>query len=163
MIKLRPSMEIGRRTLGDNVTGAEIGVLGGTNAISILENWPQVKMLHLVDSYGGIDESDAKFKEWVKRFDPLAGRMCWHIMTSVNTAGLFEERSLDFVYIDANHGYKQVTADLLAWAPKVRAGGLLAGHDYFTYGSVKDAVTAWAKERDLWVFSTEPDWWIFLE
>lgn len=37
---------------------------------------------------------------------------------------------LDLVFIDANHEYTQVKQDILAWLPKVREGGILAGHDY---------------------------------
>jgi hypothetical protein len=45
-------------------------------------------------------------------------------------AGHFADDSLDFVYIDACHRYKKVKQDILAWLPKVKNGGVLAGHDY---------------------------------
>lgn len=38
----------------------------------------------------------------------------------------------DFVFIDADHNYDGVLADILAYEPLVRAGGILAGHDYTT-------------------------------
>ena len=38
--------------------------------------------------------------------------------------------SLDFVYLDARHDYKGVTLDLEAYWPKVKDGGIFAGHDY---------------------------------
>lgn len=38
--------------------------------------------------------------------------------------------SLDFVFIDADHTYEGCKKDILAWAPKVRSGGLIAGHDF---------------------------------
>lgn len=37
---------------------------------------------------------------------------------------------IDLVFIDANHEYLEVKRDILAWLPKVRCGGVLAGHDY---------------------------------
>jgi hypothetical protein len=43
---------------------------------------------------------------------------------------LFEDNSLDFVYIDANHTYEGVKEDIKYWYPKVKPGGLLLGHDY---------------------------------
>lgn len=49
---------------------------------------------------------------------------------SLDAARQVQDRSLDFVYIDANHVQDAVFADLTAWAPKVRPGGFLAGHDY---------------------------------
>jgi hypothetical protein len=49
---------------------------------------------------------------------------------STTAARAFPDRHFDLVYIDADHGYEAVKADLRAWLPKVRAGGWIAGHDY---------------------------------
>jgi tRNA(Arg) A34 adenosine deaminase TadA len=43
---------------------------------------------------------------------------------------LFAEESLDFIYIDANHKYEFVLQDLKLWFPKLRKGGIFAGHDF---------------------------------
>lgn len=51
-------------------------------------------------------------------------------MPSPKAADEFEDDSLDFVFIDANHDYEPVKADIAAWKPKIRKGGVLAGHDY---------------------------------
>lgn len=51
-------------------------------------------------------------------------------MFSVEAAAFVPDRSLDFVFIDGNHGYDAVTEDLTLWSPKVRAGGWIGGHDY---------------------------------
>jgi predicted O-methyltransferase YrrM len=37
---------------------------------------------------------------------------------------------IDFLYIDADHTYAAVLADLDAWVPHVKPGGLIAGDDY---------------------------------
>jgi hypothetical protein len=52
---------------------------------------------------------------------------------SVEAAKQFEDGYFDFVYIDADHSYKGVTEDLEAWYPKVRKGGMIAGHDYVNW------------------------------
>jgi len=52
---------------------------------------------------------------------------------SVEASKQFEDGYFDFVYIDANHTYNSVIADLEAWYPKIRKGGMLAGHDYFNW------------------------------
>ena len=49
---------------------------------------------------------------------------------SANAANLFEDASLDFVYIDGNHSYEYVKQDLTLWWPKIKLGGMLCGHDY---------------------------------
>ncbi len=62
--------------------------------------------------------------------------------TSLRAAGHFEEASLNFVFIDADHSYESVNADIEAWLPKVKPGGILAGHDYGVplWPGVKQAV-----------------------
>jgi hypothetical protein len=45
-------------------------------------------------------------------------------------AARFPDNFFDFVYIDADHSYEACLADLRAWYPKVRRGGLIAGHDF---------------------------------
>jgi predicted O-methyltransferase YrrM len=49
---------------------------------------------------------------------------------SARAARLFDEATVDFVYIDADHSYEGCLADIKAWLPKVRPGGILAGHDH---------------------------------
>jgi SAM-dependent methyltransferase len=49
---------------------------------------------------------------------------------SMDALSRFADDSLDFVYIDANHGDPYVTQDITEWYKKVRPGGILAGHDY---------------------------------
>lgn len=52
--------------------------------------------------------------------------------TSVEAADHFGNGALDFVYIDGCHQFRYVAADLQEWVPKVRKGGIISGHDYFT-------------------------------
>jgi len=49
---------------------------------------------------------------------------------SVEAAAEIPDESLDFVFIDADHSYEGCKSDIEAWAPKVKRGGLIAGHDY---------------------------------
>lgn len=64
---------------------------------------------------------------------PLAGKYLVMHMRSVDAAATFADGSLDFVFIDAAHDYKSVCEDIAAWTPKVRPGGIIAGHDYERY------------------------------
>src|ERR1035437_2024507 len=70
--------------------------------------------------------------------------------TSSDALKDFEDNSLDFVYIDANHDFPNFTFDLHNWLKKVRKGGIIAGHDYaiFSYrrfNHVKRALDAYAR------------------
>ena len=66
----------------------------------------------------------------------------------IDAASRFADGALDFVYLDAMHLYADARADIEAWWPKLKVGGLMAGDDYhngwveiarYTFG-VKDAV-----------------------
>jgi hypothetical protein len=50
--------------------------------------------------------------------------------TSMEALADFENRSLDFVYIDGDHTFDGVVTDIVLWAQKVRRGGMIACHDY---------------------------------
>ena len=50
-------------------------------------------------------------------------------MESQAAARRFRPRSADLVFIDASHDADSVMANLEAWAPVLKAGGVLAGHD----------------------------------
>ena len=49
---------------------------------------------------------------------------------SLSAAATFADGHFDWLYIDARHTYDAVMADLRAWWPKLRPGGLLSGDDY---------------------------------
>jgi predicted O-methyltransferase YrrM len=66
-------------------------------------------------------------------------------ITSVAASKLFADNSLDFVFIDANHELKYITEDLHSWYPKVKKGGIIAGHDYWY---VRGTVDAFFKEKN---------------
>ena len=70
--------------------------------------------------------------------------------TSMEALADFEDNSLDFVYIDANHDFLNFTQDLHEWYKKVKIGGIISGHDYAFYSyrkfnHVKRALTAYAR------------------
>jgi hypothetical protein len=47
-------------------------------------------------------------------------------------AHIHQNQTFDFIYIDARHDYKGVTADIENWFPKLNYRGIIAGHDYLT-------------------------------
>lgn len=79
---------------------------------------------------------------------------------STRAADLFDDYSLHAVFIDADHSFESVTADLTAWWSKVRFGGIIAGHDYHTHAGVRLAVNRFfADHRPPWPESQS--WWEF--
>jgi len=72
---------------------------------------------------------------------------------SVNAAKQFENNSIDFVFIDADHSYKSVCEDIDAWSPKIRAGGMIIGHDFHFPGVSKAVIEKFGENG----FSTADD------
>jgi cephalosporin hydroxylase len=70
----------------------------------------------------------------------VRGRITVLKAESVAASTTFRDESADFVFLDANHTKEAVLADIAAWWPKIRPGGMLAGHDYGEPCQVKEAV-----------------------
>jgi hypothetical protein len=74
----------------------------------------------------------------------------------------FENNSLDFVFIDANHKYEAVKFDVENWHKKVRPGGVVSGHDFcWKHPDVIRAVTQHAhktKQKELFIFKADDIW-----
>lgn len=49
---------------------------------------------------------------------------------STEAASLYEDQTIDFIWIDADHNFDHVTADINVWYPKLKVGGMIAGHDF---------------------------------
>lgn len=64
-------------------------------------------------------------------------------------ADQFEDNSVDFVFIDADHGYESIKKDLAAWWPKIKPGGTFAGHDYGSWPGVTKAVDEFIAANNL--------------
>lgn len=78
-------------------------------------------------------------------------------LPSLDAAKKFKDKSFDFIFIDASHEYEDIKADILAWLPKLKDGGILAGHDYTEYwpGVVNAVNETLGKDN---VFSGEHCW-----
>jgi hypothetical protein len=80
---------------------------------------------------------------------------------SWDMAANFDDNSLDFVYIDADHSYIAVKKDIAAWAPKMKKGGILAGHDYGSHESVRQAVQELLGDRaNVWDEGYNKVWYV---
>jgi len=127
----------------DNIVGrgrgVEVGVFRGFFSKDILRLW-QGGTLFMVDvwkkmedDYNDVCNNDDHMKYLRDTCDNVQGfedRAIIIRSTSEIAATLFPDESLDFVYIDANHAYEHVKKDIEIWYPKVRKGGVFAGHDY---------------------------------
>jgi predicted O-methyltransferase YrrM len=121
--------------------------------------------LHVVDTFEGdvhVGRRDLwpDFAANMARAGVLAA-LNVHRRTSAEAASELRDDSLDFVFVDAEHTHDAVTRDLAAWWPKVRPGGLLAGHDYAHFEGVTAAVDEFVANRGLRrVFRTSRSSWL---
>lgn len=104
--------------------------------------------LHAVDPfYGwpGVAQGEVLRASFDKNMAPLTavlnGRLHVIPKESVTAAHDFADESLDVVWIDADHSYEAVKADLAAWYPKVKPGGWIGGDDWCMTG------VAWAVQE----------------
>jgi hypothetical protein len=149
--------------------GAEIGVEAGIYSEEMCKSVPNLT-LYSIDpwkAYGGYREhvSQEKLEALYKTaYDRLKPYNCYIIRDlSENAHELFQDESLDFVYIDGNHDFLHVTNDLEYWSRKVKKGGIVGGHDYIRRSgpyrnNVKDVIPAFAYANGIreWFILREP-------
>lgn len=128
--------EVLKRVTDAEPVGVEVGVWRGQMSEELLRRAPSL-FLYMVDPWVGEHQprsgrsQDDLIAETKRRTASAEGRTEIVRLPSVEAAVTFEDASLDFVFIDGDHTYEAVVADIEAWLPKVRPGGLLCGHDYF--------------------------------
>lgn len=117
--------------------GAEIGVESGAYSEVLCKGNPELR-LHAVDAwkaYRGYRDhvSQEKIDGFYEAAKARVAEFNCELLKgfSIEIAKQFKDESLDFVYIDGNHGFEWVVNDLAAWCRKVRVGGIISGHDYF--------------------------------
>lgn len=96
-----------------------------------------------VDTWLGSDETAHKNDQWVQNnnlYDLFLDNVksLRHIInpirtTSIEASNTYQDESIDAVFLDACHQYSCVKEDIYAWFPKVKIGGIIAGHDYTGY------------------------------
>ena len=134
----RPSLRtlIGKKDL----IGAEIGVYLGKNAENMLVGL-DMQRLYLIDPYlnedgklSGTTTSSSRILELRYnshyRLERFHSKIVWIEKKSEYAVNDIKDSELDFVYIDGDHTYIAVKKDIELYFPKVKIGGLIAGHDY---------------------------------
>lgn len=92
---------------------------------------------HINDDYV---KSNTLYELFIKNTSSLSSVINPIRMDSISASKKYEDNSIDFVFIDANHEYIDVKNDIEAWFSKVKIGGIIAGHDYT--GSWKEVIRA---------------------
>ena len=126
--------------------GVELGVKAGDFALVTLRAWKSSEEYWLVDLWApqenykdeaNVDQRghNAFHAKTMQKMKPFMSKV--KVCRDYTTSCLknFEDGSLDYVFVDARHDYKGALEDMENYWPKLRCGGILAGHDYMTQAS----------------------------
>jgi predicted O-methyltransferase YrrM len=148
-------------TIPEGGSVVEVGSWKGRSTVAIAEGLDGRAQLTAVDTFGGeplnVDQRE-KFGHEIDRDDIFTA-------FKANTAGFsrldtirsesrpaaehFEDDSIDWLFIDAEHTVERVTEDIRAWHPKIKPGGLITGHDYL-HAEVRVPVTLLLGKANHW-------------
>jgi len=124
--------------------GAEVGVRVGAFSAHLLAN-SRLERLYSIDPWSD-DQSvtmaytasmftrdgrmERFYDEAVRTLAGFGDRSRIMRETSLSAVDKFKDGELDFLYLDASHLFTGFALDMIRWWPKVRVGGVMAGHDY---------------------------------
>ncbi len=133
--------------------GIEVGVNRGMNSWYMLTECSNIETIIGIDHFQPyVDwdrpisklEQDLNYKILLENMSSMKHRFNLIKDTSDNAANLLEDDAYDFVFLDADHSMKSVLKDLDNYWPKIKSGGIIAGHDSNLF-SVNFAVSSWTK------------------
>lgn len=152
------------------LTAVEVGTWRGDFAQAICDSL-QPAHFYAVDPFelydGYTDKPDVNEFANQQNLDKLADRVAARVKgmnggrpselirkQGKDAATHFADNSVDFIYIDADHKYDAVKADIATWFPKLKSGGVLCGHDYIAKSHIEEfgvipAVHEFVKEYNL--------------
>ncbi|PNW79477.1 hypothetical protein CHLRE_09g416700v5 [Chlamydomonas reinhardtii] len=136
--------------------GVELGVQRGHFAAHTLKTWPSATRYYLVDiwqhqpnyeDFANVDNAkqDQLFKEAQGNLAAYTGKTVF-LRNFTSDAVKRINEMVDYIYVDARHDYCGVLEDIELYWPKLKSGGIMAGHDYLDAPQVQ-AISQqnWAK------------------
>lgn len=131
--------------------GVEIGVQAAFFSETTLKRWKSCKIYVLVDPWQHQDHyhdgantaqnvQDKTYNSAINRLRPFEEQGV-KIIVCRNFSDIcvnhFKDNYFDYIYVDARHDFKSVYKDMSIWWPKLKAGGIFAGHDYLTQDELR--------------------------
>jgi predicted O-methyltransferase YrrM len=154
----------------DGAHFVEVGVWAGqsTAALAVeIINSGKVIRLDVVDHFQGSPEITEPLADQRAEFEANI-QPVRHVVREVHAekswaaARRYADASLDFVFIDAAHDTASVLKDLEAWWPKIKPGGILAGHDV-DFTGVQCALKPWSEASGVRVETASRACWLAIK
>lgn len=143
----------------------EVGSWKGRSTRAIADNTSG--FVHAIDTWSGHDGTfalpDDGFEDFKKNLaDHLtSGKVVYARLDSLAWASAMPiGPSVDFVFLDGDHTYDRVRAEIRAYREFVKPGGVLSGHDYWNPNH--PGVTQAVDEAFSGVNRYESIWWVRL-
>jgi hypothetical protein len=154
----------------DNAIFVEVGSWLGRSttymAVEIINSKKNIKY-YSVDTWEGcrvlkndpLVKTKQLFDKFLLNIQPVKNYIIPLKMTSIQASTLFDDNSIDFCFIDADHSYEYVSSDIKYWYPKIKINGILGGHDYRGGNGVYQAVNELAQQYNLNIIEFEDNCW----
>jgi hypothetical protein len=140
---------------GSDLTLVEVGSFEG-ESMEIFAKSGKFKKIYCVDPWqNGYDETDTSnnmVENAEVSFD--AKKTQYPFVTkiklkSLDAVNLFDDDSIDMVYIDGDHRPESVKLDIINWVKKIKPDGYITGHDwYYENGLIQESVISCIGEPD---------------
>jgi len=158
---------------GKLIVGAEIGVLAGCHAYSMLSHNPNIYKLYLIDPYLNYPTYEENYKEQglsncynvaKKKLSIFNNRIIW-------IKKMFQEATddvpmLDFCYFDIDGDYIRTKEFIDMYWGKIKEGGVIGGWNYDAnkhHTGVVKVVMEFCKNYGYELDGDLRDWWIIKE
>ena len=157
----QPVYDLGLASTPNQGTWVEVGAWQGRSiAYAVTESLRQGMDIdfHVVDIWTlaakhrvpGLKTDQDLYERFITNVSPVIDHITIHRKPSDLAAGDFQDHSLDFVMIDADHSYPAVLRDITAWWPKIKPGGMMVGDDLrSSFPGVRQAITEFAAANQL--------------
>jgi hypothetical protein len=124
-------------------------MMGKRGQIFAIDHWRGSKEHH-DPSFEPVlqNNSDGLYELFLQNISPARSLITIIRKDSIAASKTFENESLDAIFIDASHEYKEVLQDLIAWYPKIKKNGIFCGHNYNSF-EVQKAVNEFALSNNL--------------
>lgn len=139
--------------LGENIVGLDLGTDDCANLLVMLHNCPNIKTIHGVDSYkpksdylkipydgtiaNNSSEFDAELMKNVsftrQKYAVKSDRIVFHEKNSVDALSDFEDKSLDFIFVNSYLNLQSARNDVSNWWVKLKDGGVMYGNKWESY------------------------------